>query len=120
MKQRSQRFPQTQQEEPAQKKQRTDDQATQSTQIPRVNPNDTTKVQKGQSSITTMREAVGFADIPPAAHELAAILQFGTSYELVEWLARRLQEVSERMVQEHQDQIMIQKSLYGAIEPEEQ
>ena len=103
-----------------QKKQRTDDQATQSTQIPRVNPNDTTKVQKGQSSITTVREAVGFADIPPAAHELAAILQFGTSYELVEWLARRLQEVSERMAQEQKDQIMIQKSLSGAVEPREQ
>ena len=120
MKQRAQRFPQTQQEEPAQKKQRTDDQGTQSTQIPRVNPNDTTKVQKGQSSITTVREVVGFADIPPIAHELAAILQFGTSYELVEWLARRLQEVSERMAQEHRDQIMIQKSLIGIVEPQEQ
>ena len=48
-----------------------------------------------------------------ATHELTAILQFGTSYELVEWLARRLQEVSERMAQEHKDQIMIQKSLVG-------
>ena len=87
MKQRSQRFFQTQQEEPAQKKQRIDDQAAQSEQIARVNPNDTTKVQKGQSSITTVREAVGFVDIPLATHELVAILQFGTSYKLVEWLA---------------------------------
>ena len=38
----------------------------------------------------------------------------------MEWLARRLQEVSERMAQEHQDQIMIQKSLCGAVEQEEQ
>ena len=67
-----------------------------------------------------MQEALGFSDIPAAAHELAAILQFGTSYELVEWLAKRLQEVSERMAQEHRDQIMIQKSLCGAVEPNEQ
>ena len=67
-----------------------------------------------------MQEALGFSDIPAATHELAAILQFGTSYELVEWLARRLQEVSERMAQEHKDQIMIQKSLSGAVKPEEE
>mgnify|MGYP006872755391 CR=1 FL=1 len=67
-----------------------------------------------------MQEALGFSDIRAVAHELATILQFGTSYELVEWLARRLQEVSERMAQEHRDQIMIQKSLSGAVEPEEQ
>ena len=42
--------------------------------------------------MATVREALGFSDIPPAAHELATILQFGTSYELVEWLARRLHE----------------------------
>ena len=70
--------------------------------------------------VTTVREATPFSDIPPAAHELAAILQFGTSYELVEWLAHRLQEVSERMAQEHRDQIMIQKSLSGVVEPQEQ
>ena len=89
----------------------------QPTQVPRVNPNDTTRLQKGKSSVTTVREAITFSDILPAAHELAAILQFGTSYELVEWLAHRLQEVSERMAQEHWDQIMIQKSLSGVVEP---
>ena len=67
-----------------------------------------------------MQEAFGFSNIPAATHELATMLQFGTSYELVEWLAKRLQEVSERMVQEHWDQIMIQKSLCGAVEPNEQ
>ena len=58
----------------------------QPTQVPCVNPNDTTRLQKGKSSVTTVQEASAFSDIPPAAHELAAILQFGTSYELVEWL----------------------------------
>ena len=53
--------------------------------------------------MATVREAASFSNIPPTAHELAAILQFGTSYELVEWLARKLQEVSERMAHEHRD-----------------
>ena len=87
---------------------------------PRVNPNDTTKVQEGQSSVTSVREASAFPKIPPTSHELTAILQFGTTYELVEWLARRLQEVSERTAQEHQDQIMIQKTLRGTLDPQEQ
>ena len=70
--------------------------------------------------MNTVREATTFPEIPLAAHELAAILQFGTSYELVEWLARRLQEVSDRMAQEHQDQIMIQKTLRGTVDPQDQ
>ena len=120
VKQRSQRYSRPEQEQPAQKKKRTNDQAAQSTQIPRVNPDDTSRVQKGQASTATVQEALGFSDILTATHELAVILQFGTSYELVEWLAKRLQEVSERMAQEHRDQIMIQKSLCGAIKPNEQ
>ena len=70
--------------------------------------------------MATVSEALGFSDIPASAHELTAILQFGTSYELVEWLARRLQEVSERLAQEHKDQIMIQKWLGRVVELEEQ
>ena len=78
------------------------------------------RAQKPKSSATTIRGASIFPKISPAAHKLAAILQFGTSYELVEWLARRLQEVSKRMGQEDQDRIMIQKSLISVVEPEEQ
>ena len=67
-----------------------------------------------------MQEALGFSDIPTAAHELAAILQFGTSYELVDWLAKSLAEVSEWLAQEHKDRVLIQKSLSGLLESEEQ
>ena len=77
-------------------------------------------MQEGQSSVNPIREATAFPEIPPAAHELAAILQLGTSYELVEWLARRLHEVFERMAQEHRDQIMIQKTLRGTIDSQDQ
>ena len=102
------------------KKQKTNEQVPLTASVPRVNPDDTSRIQKGQASTTTVQEAMGFSDIPPAAHELAASLQFETSYELVEWLPRRLQEVSGRMAQEHKDQIMIQNSLIGAVELEEQ
>ena len=56
----------------------------------RVNPNDTSRVEKGKSSVLTPPEALGLEKFPPAAHELESILQFETSYELVEWLAHRL------------------------------
>ena len=65
-------------------------------------------------------EVLELPALPRAAHELAAILQFGTSFELVEWLAHRLQYVSDMLAQEDKDRIMIQKAMIGAIEPEEQ
>ena len=68
----------------------------------------------------TLKEILNRPDFPEAAYELAAILQFGTSYELVEWLARRLQEVSGRLEQKHKDNVMNQKAMVGAIEPNEQ
>ena len=77
-------FSQPKQEEPAQKRQRTVDQVPSTTQVPRVNPDDTTRM--GQASITTVQEALGFSNMPAAAHELAVILQFETSYELVSGL----------------------------------
>ena len=111
-------------DESAPKRQRTKEQETSNTPVVTevttpVNESVPTQLQKGQSSKIIIREAHGCLDIPPAAHELAAILQFGTSYELVEWLARRLTEVSERLAQEHHDRIMIQKSLRGVLEPQE-
>ena len=68
----------------------------------------------------TPREALGLPELPPVAHEMVAIMQFGTSYELVEWLAQRLQEISEWLAQEHKDRVMILKSLIGVVEPKEQ
>ena len=70
--------------------------------------------------MTPVRESKAFPGIPPAAHDLAVILQFRTSYELVEWLARRLQEVSERMASKHRNQIMIQMTLRGTVDLQDQ
>ena len=85
-----------------------------------MNPDIPSQLQRGQPSKITTQATLRFSDIPAAAHELAAIMQFGTSYELVEWLAKRLMEVSDRLAQEHKDRVMIQKSLSGTLEPEEQ
>ena len=84
-----------------------------------MNPDVPTQNQRGQPSTTIVQEALGFSDIPVVAHELAAILQFGTSYELVHWLAKRLAEVSEQLAQEHKDQVMMQKSLSRVLQPKE-
>ena len=56
-------------------------------------------------------------DTPPVVHEIAAILRFGTSYELIDSLAKRLQFTLEQLVQEHKDREMIQMVMLGALEP---
>ena len=65
-----------------------------------MNPDIPTQLQRGQPSKVTTQASQGFSDILAAAHESAAIMQFGTSYELVEWLAKRLTEVSARLAQD--------------------
>ena len=68
----------------------------------------------------SLDEVLGLPELLVAVHEFATILQFGTSFELVEWLAHRLQYASDMLAQEHKDRIMIQKAMISAIEPEEQ
>ena len=91
---KAQRYQQPDEEAPTAKRQRMDTQSHQTNEEGRVNPNDTSRVEKGKSSIMTPKEALRLRELPLAAHELAAIMQFGTSYEVVEWLAQRLYEVS--------------------------
>ena len=47
-----------------------------------------------QMSEVTPKEILLKLDTPPVLHEIAAILRFGTSYELVDWLGKRLQFAS--------------------------
>ena len=55
-------------------------------------------LQDGQSSRVSEEEVLGYMDIPPGTHEMAAILQFGISYEMVEYLARQQVAVTAKMV----------------------
>ena len=58
VKQKAQRFQLTDHEKQTKKRQRTDEQQTQAEF--RVNPEDTSRIQKGKSSITTIWEQQGF------------------------------------------------------------
>ena len=50
-----------------------------------------------------LAEIATFPGIPPASHEFTALLQAGTSYKLVDWLAKRLQFAAAQLAQEHKD-----------------
>ena len=54
-------------------------------------------MESGKSSSMTPNEVFGLPEIPPAAHEFAALLQFSPSYELVDWLTKRLHHTSEML-----------------------
>ena len=64
-------------------------------------------------------KVVGLLDKPPAAYEFATLLQFNTSYELIDCLAKQLQHASDMLTREHKDREMIQKSMLSIIKPEE-
>ena len=97
VKQKAQRYSRPEEDESTPKKQKTNDQVPSSTQ---ENLNKTT--QRGQPSTTTVQETLGFLDIPAATHELAAILQFRTSYELVEWF-QITEEANNKLAQQQND-----------------
>ena len=77
-------------------------------------------MEQGKASEISSNEVIGIPNIPPTAHVIATILRFRTTYELVDWLAKRLLFSSYQMVQEHKDGEMIQRAMIGALEPEEE
>ena len=54
-------------------------------------------------------EVLAYPDIPDTAHEFDALLQFGTTFELMEFLATQQIKVSQRMAEEHTEQQMIER-----------
>ena len=52
-----------------------------------------------------------FKDLPAESHELSAISQHDTSYELIDFLARLKVVVAARMAQEHAEQQLIERAL---------
>ena len=51
---------------------------------------------QGHTTTIPLNKIFAFLDIPPAAYEFAALLQAVMSYELVDWLAKRLQFIAEQ------------------------
>ena len=70
--------------------------------------------------LTAESEVLAYPDIPDTAHEFGALLQFGTSYKLMEFLATQQIKVSQRMVEEHEEQQMIERALTRTAESEDE
>ena len=66
------------------------------------------KLQQDQASWISVETVLRYPDIPAAAHELAAIMQFWMTYELVTATAK--------LAKEHEDKLMVQRALAGDIE----
>ena len=80
----------------------------------------TTVREKGKTSGVIPKDILLIPDTPPVVHEITVILRFGTSYESVDWLAKRLQFASKQLAQEHKDRDMIQKAILGSLESEDE
>ena len=67
--------------------------------------------QRGKGVLTEESEVLHYSDIPDIAHEFDELLQFGTTYELMEFLATHKIKVSHRMAKEHAEKQMIERAL---------
>ena len=76
--------------------------------------------QRGKSVLTAQSEVLAYPDIPDTAHEFGALLQFNTTYELMEFLATQQIKVSQRMAEEHEEQQMIERALTHREESEDE
>ena len=65
-------------------------------------------------------EVMAYPDISDVAHEFAARLRFGTTFELMQFLAQQQLTLNERMEDEHADMQMIQRALAGSVERTEE
>ena len=53
------------------------------------------------------------------AYEFSALLRLGTTFELMDFLARAQVAAATRMVEEHAKSKMIQRALIGELEPKD-
>ena len=77
------------------------------------------RIEHGQTTQISEDEVLGYRDLPAEAYEFSALLRFGTTYELVDFLARAQIQAATRMAEEHAEIKMIQKALLGETEHEE-
>ena len=59
---------------------------------------------KGKGVLMAESEVLKYPDIVDTVHEFGALLQFGTTYELMEFLATQQIKVSQQMAEEHVEQ----------------
>ena len=70
-----------------------------------------TQQEKGQSSQISEKDVFALRDMPAEAFELAALLQHGTAYELIDFLARLQVAAAARMATEHAERQVIERAL---------
>ena len=80
----------------------------------------TVQSQRGKSVLRAESEVLAYPDILDTAHEFGALLQSGTTYELMGFLATQQIKVSHRMTEEHVEQQMIARALTHTTESEDE
>ena len=68
------------------------------------------KIEHGQTTQILEDEVLGYKDLPMEAYEFSALLRLGTTYELVDFLARAQIAAAARMAEEHAETKMIQRA----------
>ena len=63
---------------------------------------------------------MAYLEIPEVAHEFAARLQFATTFEVMEFLARKQIKLSQCMAEEHAEILMIKRALAGPAKREDE
>ena len=74
------------------------------------------RIEHGQTTHISDDEVLRYKDLPAEAYEFSAMLRLGTTYELVDFLARAQIKAVARMAKEHAGTKMIQRALLGETE----
>ena len=67
-----------------------------------------TRIEHGQTTQISENEVIGYKDLLVEAYEFSALLRLGTTYELMDFLARAQVIAAARMAEEHAETKMIQ------------
>ena len=79
----------------------------------------TGKIEHGQTTQISEDDILGYKDLLVEACKISALLRLGTTYELMDFLARAQVVEVVHMAEEHADTKMIQRALMGELEPQE-
>ena len=75
---------------------------------------------RGKGALVPDNEVMSYPKIPDVAHKFAARLQFGTTFEVIEFFAGRQIKLSQRMAEENGEMQMIQHALAGTAERDDE
>ena len=69
------------------------------------------KIEHGQTTQISEDEVLSYKDLPVEAYEFSVLLRLGTTYELMDFLARTQVVAAARLAEEHAEMKMIQRAL---------